>query len=270
MLAAKQFDIVMGIDIHLVNMPPAPAPVPMPHPFIGIVFDPISFLPPPPPPPPPPPNPPPPPPEPTAIDKGMGIVKAAAMQAFIPAPIMLIMTPPTGASVFINGLPHGIAGGEIKAVPSHIPMGAGFFKGMVGNNGEIFMGSTSVLSEGAPLSRLGSMALSCQCVGMPVPFRKRKKPKATTPGTFLPTSVVMAIPMGRPVLVGGMPTVDFTALATSALSKVFGKWKRKASGKLHQKAHKHMDKKGYSKKAKNRVHRAICAILGMVGITIMM
>jgi len=31
---------------------------------------------------------------------------------------------------------------------------------------------------------------------------------------------------------------------------------------LHQKAHKQMEKKGYSKKTKNRVHRAICAITG--------
>lgn len=35
----------MGVDIHMVTIPPSPAPVPMPHPFIGIVMDPMDYLP---------------------------------------------------------------------------------------------------------------------------------------------------------------------------------------------------------------------------------
>ena len=44
MLASKHLDMVLGLDIHLVNIPPAIG-VPLPHPFIGIVFDPFYYLP---------------------------------------------------------------------------------------------------------------------------------------------------------------------------------------------------------------------------------
>lgn len=42
--ASKHLNIVLGIDIHLVNIPPAVG-IPMPHPFIGIVMDPFDYLP---------------------------------------------------------------------------------------------------------------------------------------------------------------------------------------------------------------------------------
>jgi hypothetical protein len=45
MFAGKQFDIVMGTDIHLIQPPGPSAPVPVPHPFIGMVFDPPEFIP---------------------------------------------------------------------------------------------------------------------------------------------------------------------------------------------------------------------------------
>ncbi len=44
LLASKHLNIVMGTDIHLVNIPPAVG-VPMPHPFIGIIMDPMDYLP---------------------------------------------------------------------------------------------------------------------------------------------------------------------------------------------------------------------------------
>lgn len=45
LLASKHLNIAMGVDIHLVTIPPSPAPVPLPHPFIGIVMDPFDYLP---------------------------------------------------------------------------------------------------------------------------------------------------------------------------------------------------------------------------------
>jgi hypothetical protein len=45
MFAGKQFDIVMGTDIHLIQPPGPVPPVPIPHPFIGMVFDPPEFIP---------------------------------------------------------------------------------------------------------------------------------------------------------------------------------------------------------------------------------
>ena len=40
---AKQLDPVIGIDIHLVTMPPSPV-VPMPHPYAGMLLKPQDFL----------------------------------------------------------------------------------------------------------------------------------------------------------------------------------------------------------------------------------
>ena len=42
--ASKHLNIVMGVDIHLVNIPPAMG-VPMPHPFIGNIMDPTDYIP---------------------------------------------------------------------------------------------------------------------------------------------------------------------------------------------------------------------------------
>ena len=44
MLAAKHFDPVLGIDIHLIQTP-ASAILPIPHPFIGFLFDPFDYVP---------------------------------------------------------------------------------------------------------------------------------------------------------------------------------------------------------------------------------
>lgn len=45
LLASKHLNLVMGVDIHMVTIPPSPAPVPLPHPFIGMVFDVFDYLP---------------------------------------------------------------------------------------------------------------------------------------------------------------------------------------------------------------------------------
>ena len=47
MIAGKAFDIVTGVDIHIIGIPsPAgPIPTPLPHPFIGMVYDPMDFIP---------------------------------------------------------------------------------------------------------------------------------------------------------------------------------------------------------------------------------
>ena len=45
MFIGKQFDMIIGVDIHIVQPPGPVPPVPIPHPFIGIVFDPMEFVP---------------------------------------------------------------------------------------------------------------------------------------------------------------------------------------------------------------------------------
>ncbi|NJK31742.1 MAG: hypothetical protein HC927_04595 [Deltaproteobacteria bacterium] len=45
MIAAKHFDPVIGIDVHIIQPPGTVPPVPVPHPFVGIVLDPFDYLP---------------------------------------------------------------------------------------------------------------------------------------------------------------------------------------------------------------------------------
>ncbi|HEX8529377.1 MAG TPA: DUF6531 domain-containing protein, partial [Cytophagales bacterium] len=119
--------------------------------------------------------------------------------------------------------------------------------------------------------------LSCNDVGMPTPFRPGKKAKKSL---FLPTSVVLPIPMGQAVLVGGPPTVSLSGMAFKAGlagAKGLGKgikglaakvrkyqqnskaW-QKLADKVHDLAGKAFRK--LPENVRNRVHRAICAVTG--------
>lgn len=40
---SKQLDPVIGVDIHLVTIPPSPV-VPMPHPYVGVLLRPQDFI----------------------------------------------------------------------------------------------------------------------------------------------------------------------------------------------------------------------------------
>ncbi|MBK6444605.1 MAG: hypothetical protein IPF81_04620 [Bacteroidetes bacterium] len=218
MIAGKAFDIVTGVDIHIIGIPsPAgPIPTPLPHPFIGMVYDPMDFIP------------------------------------FI------------GATVMVNGMPRAQAGTGGKNVPPHIPMSGPFMKPPIGNECEVFMGSLTVNVEGEPFAKLGMPVLSCQCIGMPSPPRSKKK---SGPGMKLPVSVLLAIPAGMPVMVGGPPMISFTAMAMKAgmgiLSKVKGsKFVKKASDKMHAAAEKAMKKMKVPKGVRNAVHKAICTVTG--------
>jgi YD repeat-containing protein len=228
MPAAKHFDIVLGVDVHLVVTPPAP-PLPIPHPFIGMVFDPSDFI------------------------------------------------PMLGATVWVNGFPRAQAGTSGKNSPAHIPLGAKFVMPSIANEGEVYMGSATVLVEEEPFSYMALPVLSCNDVGMPTPLRPKKKAKKSL---FLPTSVVLPIPIGQAVLVGGPPTISLSALAFKAgmgVAKGLGKgikglaakvrkyqqnsqaWK-KLSNKIHDLAEKAF--KRLPENVRNRVHRAICAVTG--------
>ena len=117
-----------------------------------------------------------------------------------------------GTTVFHAGIPTAQAGTAGKAVPPHFPIG-GTFTVPPGNDAEVFMGSATVLADGAPLTRTGEPVLSCQTLGMPAPPRPGAKKQKRATGLFLPTSTVMAIPAGKPVLVGGPSTIDVMSLA---------------------------------------------------------
>ena len=227
MIAAKAFDPVVGVDIHIIQPPGPVPPIPVPHPFIGILLDPFDF-----------------------------------------APII-------GSTVYVNGLPRATAGTGGRCLPPHIPIGGVFVKPPA-NECDVFMGSSTVLADGEPLSFLGMPALSCHCIGMPPIPRLKKKRRVKS--LVLPTTFVLAIPMGMPVLVGGPPTISMMALGMkagmAALGKAFKKLRKlqKASrrikamsDKIQNAAKKAMNKLGVPPSVQNKVHRAICSVTGHPG-----
>ncbi|PUA28482.1 MAG: hypothetical protein B0W54_18740 [Cellvibrio sp. 79] len=222
MLISKHFDPVLGIDIHILAIPPA-GPIPIPHPHIALIFDVIDYV-----------------------------------------PIL-------GATVKVGGLPRSTAGTAGRPIP-HIPMGGPFVKPPM-NEDEIFMGSLTVLADGGPLSYTALPTLSCHDIGLIAPPRK-KKPKKSF-GMVLPTSVVIAIPLGMPVMVGGGPTIDMMGLAMmggfAALGGAFKKLRKmqkkskrikKMSDAIHKRAKKAMDKLGVPPNVRNKVHKGICTVTG--------
>lgn len=229
MPAAKHFDPVLGIDIHIV----APAG-PMPHPFIGILFDVFDYL------------------------------------------------PIIGATVFINGLPRATAGSLGRTLPFHFPIGGAFVL-PPGNEGEMFMGSSTASFDGEAASYGLLPVLTCQSIGFPAPPRLfGKKPrKGKTRSLLLPTSIVLPIPLGKPALVGGSPTISLMSLAMGlgsmmalkglgkglkrlAKSKVAEKVAKATSKAMHNAAEGLMGRAGVSaaSRMRNRVHRAICTLTG--------
>lgn len=226
MPAAKHFDPVMGVDVHIIQPPGPVPPVPIPHPFIGYFLDPMDYIP------------------------------------FI------------GATVMVNGVPRVQAGSEssLPAIIPHIPIGGTFIK-PIDNDCEMFMGSSTVLVEDEPFSFLALPVLSCSCIGMPPPFRAKKKEPGV--GLKMPMSIVTPIPSGPPVLVGGPPTISLMAigmkLGMAGLGKGLGKLRKmqkgskrmkKISDKIHKAADKVMDKLGIPPNVRNKVHRAICSVTG--------
>ena len=144
MFVGKQFDTIMGVDIHIIQPPGPVPPVPIPHPFIGIVFDPMEFIP------------------------------------FI------------GASILVNGIPRAQAGTTVKGLPPHFPIGGMFVKPPT-NDGEIYMGSLTVMAEFEPLAFMGAPVMTCQDVGKSSVKRPNRKSKSKPKGLVLPTSVLICV-----------------------------------------------------------------------------
>jgi YD repeat-containing protein len=180
MLASTFMDLVLGVDIHFEMVPmPAPVPTPIPNPFVGMVFDPAGLL--------------------------VGQVMSLAMA-------MVSGAPPLGP-VLINGFPATTVGTNAintLGVPHIlIPPGTAWapmpklpkpsFKGMppvpgppVAPEGDAIsvFGSQTVNVMGVSAVRMGDKSMSC---GEPV---------------RLPSSTVLAIPKGMPVMIGGPPAIS--------------------------------------------------------------
>ncbi len=135
--AAKFFDVVVGVDLHVV-MVPTPAglvPVPLPHPFVGYVYDPAG----------------------------------AAMGAILGGGLVLVNgLPAANTGTAVKALFHHFPTPPgIKFYPSDVP----------GNEGSIVTGSKTVSFGGSSAARFGSMVTTCNfpvnlptsvCMAVPV------------------------------------------------------------------------------------------------------
>ncbi|MCM0331123.1 type IV secretion protein Rhs [Bacteroides fragilis] len=244
---SKQLDPVIGVDIHLVNIPPATS-VPMPHPYVGTLLCPqdfmtaavASFIPPPP----------------TAEDTGSA---DSAKLAEIGHTALTMAVGMLGATVKIGGfIPRAVASTPTRSIP-HIPMGAGFAANSLPipkNNGHAFMGSLTVLADGLPLSGGGThLHLDCNDLGMASVHK--------VPGLFLPTGVINPIPPAKQILTSPIPVPlnPMAALSRKCMG-AFGRAYKRKTAKVAKKLHDAVNDKIKSKSLQNMLHKTICTVTG--------
>lgn len=237
--AGKQLDPVLGVDVHMVTIPPSPAPVPLPHPFVAIIINPkdwvsclvstykkaaLDLLP-----------------EPEKPAEGTAPKKSIANSlAEHKGQIASIAMGLAGlsASVKFGGfIPRAITGTKTKNFP-HIPFGAGwhpaFAAGVKKNHGKVFLGSLFVTADGDPMAGSFHLNYDCWDVGVIDLFKSRRKSgqKSPEPGgpqaeLFVPSGTVLPIPMGRPVLVNSIPTpINPLSIADRLFKAGLGKLKK--------------------------------------------
>jgi uncharacterized Zn-binding protein involved in type VI secretion len=114
--------------------------------------------------------------------------------------------------VFINGLPRARAGTMCMMSPPHIPIGGMFVKPPL-SEAEVYQGSSTVTADGEAMSAMSHQVLGCHDIGAPAPVRKWKSGGAKS--LMKAGSVVIAIPAGAPVFVGGSPTTSAPDEATA-------------------------------------------------------
>ncbi|WP_081077011.1 RHS repeat-associated core domain-containing protein [Burkholderia pseudomultivorans] len=146
----------------------------------------------------------------------------------------------SGRPIFVNGMMRATAGTHAYHVPGlHFPLGESFAPPPEdpepSNDGESFMGSKTVLANNDPMSYMALEALSCWSIGMEPPPHNSAHTDRTYPS--MPSSVMLPIPAGRPVFVGGPPIVNMAA-AAKGLFKAFqgSKWAKALADKLNLKS----------------------------------
>ncbi|MCC7540621.1 MAG: hypothetical protein IT379_30680, partial [Deltaproteobacteria bacterium] len=223
MLASTWFDLVLGIDIHYEMVPtPAPVPTPFPHPFVGLIFDPAWLA------------------ASIALTNLMGDSEGGTTKG----PVLINSLPATNTGTQAKNalvLPHfvippGTAWTPMPKAPKP-PIGGRTqppdSPAAPPGDAICITGSDSVFVLGTNAVRLGDIALSCSD-----PFR-------------LPTSIVLAIPKGNPVSIGGSLSLDVAA-ATAGLIR--SKW---VANELHG-----LVSRIKPQRLRNFFHKAVCFLTG--------
>lgn len=133
-----------------------------------------------------------------------------AAPVMVPHPVVgMIFDPadysPGVATVYVNDLPRARAGTMCLMSPPHVPIGGMFVKPPL-SEAEVHQGSSTVTCDGDAMSGGNHEVLGCHDVGAPAPVRAWKSGGAKS--LMKPGSVVVAIPGGAIVMVGGTPTTS--------------------------------------------------------------
>lgn len=187
MLASSFFDLMLGIDIHWEMVPmPAPVPTPIPNPFTGVVKD---F---------------------TGLAVGIALSNAIGMcmGGKFKGPVLYWGAIPA-SNTGTNGehipghilIPPGTAWAPVPRLPKPKIKADGKPPKPVSpdNDAIIVFGSKTVTVMGTNAVRMADIALSCS-----EPVR-------------LPSTVVIAVPKGAPILIGGPMSLDIMAAIMASL-----------------------------------------------------
>lgn len=177
------------------------------------------------------------------IDIHLCIVPPSPSPVPLPAPHTSIVfdpfdyVPVLGATVTVCGMKRATAGTNATAI--HIPPGFPFAPPKLPDkDDELFMGSSTVVADGDPLSYTAVPVLSCQVAGMVGPPRPKKPGPPSL--MVLPTTVNLAIP--TTVIVGGAPTISLMGMAMKGAFSALGKFAKSGLFKrMRQKLFGHMN-----------------------------
>lgn len=228
--------MVLGMDIHI-NLVPGtpPVPTPLPHVYTGMILDPFDYIPifgq-------------------TVMVNGIPAAQPMTECMFFPQfPIAGPFTkPPEMKGEVVTG--SYTVGGATMSLTQMAGMAGGWVAGKLGYPPPPPPPPPPPTSV-YPLSRLGDIALGCADVGPPAPTGKDKK--GGVKGLTFVAGVVMAVPMGFPVLASGPPApAPLSAFvlrfamqfAMKKLVKFLGKAARKVATFINKKILKKMAKEG--------------------------
>ncbi len=178
---------------HPVATPGGPVPTPLPNPFVGMVFDPAGL----------------------AVGLALGAAIAKVTGAPVTGPVLINCMPATNAGTECTatlGVPHilippGTGWAPMPKTPKPVIRPGETPKPpkpvVPDNDAVVITGSQTVTAMGASLCRLGDLAMSCS-----EPVR-------------LPSSTLITIPKGPPVLVGGPMSVSITDVLMAAVRTRF-------------------------------------------------
>ncbi len=147
-----------------------------------------------------------------------------------------------GSTVSVNGVPRGVSNTSgILITWIHFPWGVAFLLApMIGHDNRNFFGSTTVTADGDKLAGSNYMTMSCNDIGIPLSLNWGKKWYKPIPSLYAPTSYIVPLQLGAPVLLG-TPLVPPSlgqflkglamSLAMSGLFKLAGKIGKKIAKK---------------------------------------